>query len=96
MKSRAVRFERLCADLTEKDSEIFRLSVENAELKSELQQSRNARDLLYSENAGLREAIDDMLIVFGRPHKEEYVDGGASYKMACDAVSKARSAIGKK
>ena len=34
----------------------------------------------------LAEALREMLAIFGEPHKEEYVDGGASYELACKTV----------
>ena len=47
------------------------------------------------QHAGLLAALQEMLKLFGRPHPEEYVDGGASYRLACDVVERARAAIAK-
>jgi hypothetical protein len=41
----------------------------------------------------IRDALQAMVNLFGSPHKEEYVDGGATYKLACDTVAKAKAAL---
>jgi hypothetical protein len=41
----------------------------------------------------LEEALSDMLRVFGKPIHDGSIDGGASYKGACDAVNRARAAL---
>jgi hypothetical protein len=41
----------------------------------------------------LEEALSDMLRVFGRLRHDGSVDGGATYKGACEAVNRARLAL---
>ena len=41
----------------------------------------------------VREALTEMLRQFGNPKPEEYIDGGASYELARQAVAKAREAL---
>ena len=41
----------------------------------------------------VREALVAMVGLFGNPHREEYVDGGATYKLACEVVAKAKAAL---
>ena len=55
---------------------------------------------LHKKNAALeakvrdlRAALEGMLQLFGRPLPEEYVDGGASYKLATETVAQARAAL---
>jgi hypothetical protein len=38
-------------------------------------------------------ALEKMLRLFGRPRKGEYVDGGASYKLAVETVAEAQAAL---
>lgn len=46
-----------------------------------------------NSHADLVAAMHQMLFLFGRPDKDEYVDGGATYKLACETVARARDAL---
>jgi hypothetical protein len=46
-----------------------------------------------SREKALREALSNMLKLFGHPQPGEYLDGGASYRLALKVVETARAAL---
>lgn len=78
----------------EKDGGYVEIEIMRSELRA-LRDFLN-RVLPPSNNFnGLVAALEGMLKLFGRPLPGEYVDGGASYRLAVETVEAARYALAK-
>jgi hypothetical protein len=63
--------------------------------KQQLASANRDNEKLRTDRDRLRIALASMLALFGRPKEAEYVDGGASYKLACETVAAALAALGR-
>ena len=64
-----------------------------AEANERAEKGEAERDAALAQRDRLREALTNMLALFGSPHSDEYCDGGASYRLAVKTVEDARAAL---